>query len=35
MVNLYVHRINAGKMTIEDEPARWYDAVKAELEKDE
>jgi hypothetical protein len=35
MVNFYVHRIKAGKMKLEDVPARWYEAVKAELEKDE
>ena len=33
MVNLYVKRIRAGLMTLEDVPARWRDAVEAELGK--
>lgn len=35
MVNFYVRRIKANKMTLEDVPARWYEAVKAALEEDE
>jgi len=35
MVNFYVRRIKAGKMKLEDVPARWYEAVKAALEEDE
>lgn len=33
MVNFYVKRIKAGKMSLEDVPQRWHDAVKKELEK--
>lgn len=32
MVNLYVKRIKAGLMTIEDVPPRWREAVKEALE---
>ena len=32
MVAFYVKRIKAGKMTLEEVPARWYEAVKAALE---
>lgn len=35
MVNFYVRRIKAGKMTLEDVPARWHEAVKAALEEDD
>ena len=35
MVNFYVRRIKAGKLTLEDVPARWYEAVKTALEEDE
>ena len=35
MVNFYVRRIREGKMTLEDVPARWYDAVKKALEDEE
>lgn len=35
MVNFYVRRIKAGKMTLEDVPPRWYEAVKAALEEEE
>lgn len=31
MVKLYVMRIEAGKMTLEQVPARWKDAVEAAL----
>ena len=31
MVKLYVLRIKAGKMTLEEVPDRWRDAVEAEL----
>ena len=33
MVNLYVKRIRAGLMTLDEVPARWRDAVEAELGK--
>lgn len=33
MVAIYVRRIKAGLMRLEDVPAKWYDAVKEELEK--
>ena len=32
MVKFYVSRIKAGKMTLEEVPAKWYEAVKAALE---
>lgn len=32
MVSFYVERIKHGKMTLEDVPALWYEAVKKELE---
>lgn len=32
MVKLYVKRINAGLMTIEEVPTRWRDAVIKALE---
>ena len=32
MVQFYVCRIKLGKMTIEDVPEKWRDAVKARLE---
>ena len=35
MVNFYVRRIKAGKMTLEDVPARWYEAVREALEDEE
>lgn len=35
MVNFYVRRIREGKMTLEEVPARWYEAVKAALEEGE
>ena len=35
MVNFYVRRIKAGKMTLEEVPARWYEAVREALEEDE
>ena len=31
MVYFYVRRIKAGKMTLEDVPPRWYEAVKEAL----
>lgn len=33
MVNFYVARILAGKMTVEQVPARWREAVRARLEQ--
>lgn len=35
MVKFYVRQIKAGKMTLEDVPARWYEAVKKALEDEE
>lgn len=35
MVNFYVRRIKAGKMSLSDVPARWYDAVEAALQEEE
>lgn len=32
MVKIYVKRIKAGLMTLEQVPAHWYEAVKAALE---
>jgi len=32
MVNFYVARILAGRMTVEQVPARWREAVRARLE---
>lgn len=34
MVAFYVKRIKAGKMTLEEVPSRWYDAVKEALENE-
>lgn len=31
MVNIYVRKIRAGQMTLDDVPARWRDAVEAAL----
>lgn len=33
MIQLYVKRIKEGKMTIEDVPEKWRDAVRKELKK--
>lgn len=33
MVKLYVRRIRAGMMTIDEVPARWRDAVTLALEE--
>ena len=33
MVQFYVNRIKKGKMTLEDVPARWYEAVREALEE--
>jgi hypothetical protein len=32
IVELYVRKIRAGEMTIDDVPARWREAVRKELE---
>ena len=32
MVKIYVRRIKAGEMTIEEVPVRWREAVEAALE---
>ena len=32
MVKIYVRRIRAGEMTLEDVPARWREAVREALE---
>lgn len=34
MVNFYVNRIEDGKMTLEQVPVKWYDAVESALKKD-
>ncbi len=34
MVNLYVKRIKAGLMAIEDVPLRWREAVREALENE-
>lgn len=34
MVKFYVDRIKAGKLTLEQVPARWRDAVREALEND-
>lgn len=34
MVKFYVDRIKAGKLTIEQVPARWREAVREALEND-
>ena len=34
MVKLYVKKIKAGEMTIDDVPVLWRDKVKIELEKE-
>ena len=33
MVKLYVKKIRAGEMTLEEVPLRWREAVREELEK--
>ena len=33
MVKLYVKRIKEGKMTIDDVPEKWREAVREELRK--
>ena len=33
MVNFYVKRIKAGKMTIDEVPVKWREAVRAALEE--
>ena len=35
MVEVYVRLIKAGKMALEDVPARWREAVSAKLEEKE
>ena len=32
MINFYVRRIKAGKMTLEEVPERWREAVREALE---
>lgn len=34
MVKFYVNRIKKGKMTLEEVPEKWREAVREELEKD-
>ena len=34
MVNFYIMRINAGKITLEDVPALWRDKVAAKMEEE-
>ena len=33
MINFFVIQIKLGRITLEQVPDRWHDAVKAELEK--
>lgn len=33
MVNIYVRKIKAGEMTIEEVPARWREAVLQKLDE--
>lgn len=33
MVNFYVNRIRAGKMTLEEVPLKWREAVRQALEE--
>ena len=33
MVNIYVRKIRAGELTLEDVPTRWRDKVAKALEK--
>ncbi len=33
MVKIYVRRIRAGEMTLEEVPARWREAVREALEE--
>ena len=33
MVNFYAHRIQSGKMTLEEVPAKWRDKVKEKLDE--
>lgn len=33
MVNIYVRKIRAGEMTLEDVPLRWRDKVAEKLEQ--
>lgn len=35
MAKIYYRRIKAGLMTLDDVPARWYEAVKALLDADD
>lgn len=35
MVKFYVRQIKAGKMTLEEVPPRWYEAVKEALEHED
>ena len=35
MVKFYVDRIKAGKMTLQQVPARWHDAVEEALRENE
>lgn len=35
MINFYCIRIRQGKMTIEDVPARWREAVRTALAEEE
>ena len=34
MVKFYVRQIEAGKMTLEEVPPRWHEAVKEALENE-
>lgn len=34
MVNIYVRKIKAGEMTLEEVPLRWREAVRKKLEEE-
>lgn len=34
MINFYVNRIKQGRMTIDDVPERWREAVREKLENE-
>ena len=34
MVNIYVRKIKAGEMTLEEVPERWREAVRKKLEEE-
>lgn len=34
MINFYVNRIKMGKITIDDVPERWHEAVREKIENE-